>query len=417
MHLRIQGFILLWITAGVITESSIAEEYAESAFEKADLSLRQFVEDVVATNPRVKAARVSLTSEQTMRDAKAQPLYNPDFDVDVESTDSLYGTVGISQQFDWNGKRKARTEIADSNLLVAEAEFRAFRQAFVVDLLNGLTGYQIGRTRYDLVQERQQLMNNLVNRAQSRFEAGDISQVELNLVELAAMNVRMRNAQVQVKQLQTQKELQKLTPHTNMAQWPELPDDIPELPKDIEPNLVLQQLPAVQIAKLLVETNDSLAELRRRERRPDPTVSLKGGQDDKEFLIGLSINIPLFVRNSYKYEVEAAIAERSESQLIADDVLYRTRVDLENSTAQLRVLQSAWDDWQATSEESLSSPLDQLQRLWETGELSTTDYVVQLTETLEVRESALDLKESLWQAWFQWLLASGRIDIWIGVES
>ena len=416
MHLRIQGFILLWITAGVITESSIAEEYVDSAFEKADLSLRQFVEDVVATNPRIKAARISLTSEQTMRDAEAQPLYNPDFDVDVESTDSLYGTVGISQQFDWNGKRKARTEIADSNLLVAEAEFRAFRQAFVVDLLNGLTGYQIGRTLYDLVQERQQLMNNLVNRAQSRFEAGDISQVELNLVELAAMNVRMRNAQVQVKQLQAQKELQKLTPHTNMAQWPALPDDIPELPKDIDPNLVLQQLPAVQIAKLRVETNDSLAELRRRERQPDPTVSLKGGQDDEEFLIGLSINIPLFVRNSYKYEVEAAFAERSESQLIADDVLYRTRVDLENSTAQFRVLRSAWDDWQATSEESLSSPLDQLQRLWETGELSTTDYVVQLTETLEVRESALDLKESLWQAWFQWLLASGRIDVWIGEE-
>ena len=54
MHLRFQGFILLWITAGVITESSIAEEDVDSAFEKADLSLRQFVEDVVATNPRVK---------------------------------------------------------------------------------------------------------------------------------------------------------------------------------------------------------------------------------------------------------------------------------------------------------------------------------------------------------------------------
>ena len=325
MHLRIQGFILLWITAGIITESSIAEQYADSAFEKADLSLRQFVEGVVATNPRIKAARMSLTSEQTMRDAEAQPIYNPDFDFDVESTDILHGTVGISQQFDWNGKRRARTQIADSNLLVAKAEFQVFRQGFVVDLLNALTGYQIGRTRYDLVQERLQLMNNLVTRAQSRFEAGDISQVELNLVELAAMNVRIRNAQVQVKQLQAQKDLQKLTPYTNMAQWPRLPDDIPELPKDIDQNLLLQQLPAVQIAKLRVETNDSLAELRRRERRPDPTVSLKGGQDDEEFLIGLSINIPLFVRNSYKYEVETALAERSESQLIADDERHHMR--------------------------------------------------------------------------------------------
>ncbi len=46
-----------------------------------------------------------------MRHAEAQPLYNPDFDVDVESTDSLYGTVGISQQFDWNSKRRARRSV------------------------------------------------------------------------------------------------------------------------------------------------------------------------------------------------------------------------------------------------------------------------------------------------------------------
>lgn len=416
MHLHIKGLMLLWITAGVITESSSTEESAASALEQADLSLRQFVEDVVATNPRIKAARISLTSEQGRRAAAAQPLYNPDFDFDVESTDVLYGTVGINQQFDWHGKRNARSETANLNMLVAEVEFQALRQAFVVDLLIGLAGYHIGRTRYDLVQERQQLMNDLVNRAQSRFEAGDISQVELNLVELAAINVRMRSAQVQVKQLQAQKTLQKLTPNTNMALWPELPDDIPELPKDTDKNLALEQLPAVQIANFRVETNGSLVELRRRERRPDPTVSLKGGQDDEEFLVGLSINIPLFVRNSYRYEVEVALAERSESQLIADDVLHRTRVDLENSTVQLRVLRAAWDDWQATRQESLSSPVDQLQRLWETGELSTTEYVVQLTETLEVRESALDLRETLWQAWFQWLLASGSIDAWIGVE-
>jgi len=416
MNLRIQDFILLWITLWALTESLNAEETADSDFGQAELSLRQFVQGVLATNPRIKAARVALTSDQALRDAQTQSLYNPDIDLQAERTDTLNGTVSISQQFDWNGKRRARTEVANSDLHYAEAEFQAFRRAFTADLLNGLVKYQIGQKRYDLVLERLQLMSNLVDRAQSRFDAGDISQIELDLVELAAMNVRIRSASLKADQLQAREDVQLLTPHTDIAQWPVLSEEIPNLPSNVEPDIFLHQVPEVVMAQLSVKKNDSLIELRRRERLPDPTVSLKGGQEDEELLIGLNIKIPLFVRNSYKYEVEAVLAERNESQLIADDVKYRARIALNSSMENFHTLRTAWVDWQSTSEESLSRPLDQLQRLWETGELSTADYVVQLTQTLEVRESALDLNESLWQAWFRWLLASGQIDVWLGVE-
>lgn len=417
MNLRIRDCILLWITFWAFTESLTAEESADSNIGQANLSLRQFVEGVVATNPRIKAARLALTSDQAMRDAEAQPLYNPDFDFEAERTETFNGTVSISQQFDWSGKRKARTEVASSALLYAEAEFQATRRAFKADLLDSLVRFQIGRKRYDLVLERLQLMDDLVVRARSRFDAGDISQIELDLVELSAMNVRIRSASLKAKQLQAREDVQLLTPHTDIAKWPVLPDEVPDLPTDVDPGLFLDQVPEVVMAQLSVKKNDSLIELRRRERRPDPTLSLKGGQEDEEFLIGLNIKIPLFVRNSYKYEVEAVRAERSASQLIADDVKYRALVVLNSSMEKFRTLRAAWVEWESTSEESLSRPLDQLQRLWETGEVSTADYVVQLGQTLEVRESALNLTESLWFAWFRWLLASGQIDVWLGVES
>ena len=417
MHPRTLGFILLWTTLVTFNGSVSANESATTSVGHAELPLRQFVKGVVETNLRLKAAHMALVSKKSTRDAESQPLYNPDFILNTEDSDSQTRTVGISQTLDWSGKRKARTQVANSNLLFAETEFLALRRAFTAELLRGLAKHQIHLARYELVLEREQLMNNLVDLAESRFDAGDISHVELDLVKLAAMKVRIKSATVQAKSLQAQQAVQVLTLHTHKTEWPVLPKDFPELPKNTDPDMFVQRLPEVQLAKLSVQIGDSLADLRRIEQRPDPKVTVKGGQEDEDLSVGLVFTIPLFVRNSFKHEVSAAIAERDESQLIASDVQQRARVRLENSTERFGILRSAWVDWQSTSKENLSRPLDQLQRLWEKGELTTTDYVVQLTKTLEVRESALELKESLWQSWFDWLMASGQIDVWLRTDS
>ena len=417
MHLRILSFIPLWVTLLAFNTTINADDASPSEVGQADLTLRQFVKGILDTNPRVKAARTALLSDKATRDAETQPLYNPDFTLNAEDSDSLSRTIGISQTLDWSGKRKARSQVADSNLLYAETEFQAIRRAFVVELLNGLASYQIGTARHALVLERQSFMNDLVDLAQSRFEAGDISRVELDLVKLAAMSVRMRSASVESNNLKARQVVQVLTLQTHKDNWPSLPEDIPNLPENIDSDMFVQQLPEVLMAKLSVQINDSIANLRRSERRPDPTVSLKGGKEDDELAIGLNVTIPLFVRNSFKHEVSAAEAERTESELIAHDVLQRARIRIENTAERFAVLRSAWVDWRSTSEESLTRPLDQLHPLWEKGELTTTDYVIQLTEILVVRENALDLNESLWQAWFEWLLVSGQIDVWLGLDT
>ena len=74
----------------------------------------------------------------------------------------------------------------------------------------------------------------------------------------------------------------------------------------------------------------------------------------------------------------------------------------------------AWDEWALSGQASLTRQTGQLQTLWQAGELSTTDYLVQLSATLDVQESALELRHALWRAWFEWLWASGQVDAWFG---
>ena len=399
----------------VIPWTARAAEPAAPGAMRADPALIQFVQSVVETNPRVQAARAALEASGAFRDAASRPLYNPELSLDAENSDTDTRALGISQTLDWGGKRKARTAVAESDRLVVEAEYLAARWAVTVELLDGLAQHQTGVERDALAQSRQALMDQFAGLAKRRFDAGDLAQVELDLARLASTDARIQKATAAAGLAEARQAVRNLTPRSNSAQWPALPAALPALPKSAEdPQSLVLALPEVLAARRQVETADAVVELRRRERRPDPTLSLAGGEEDGETLVGLNVTIPLFVRNRFNHEVTAALAERSQAQQLADDVMQRAYARLISAAERYDLSRGAWGDWQQTGEASLTRQTEQLQRLWEAGELSTTDYLVQLTATLDVQESALDLREALWRAWFEWLWASGQVDAWLG---
>lgn len=416
MHIRIAGLALF--VGGLIFVPRVAgaaEPPAPGAL-RADPALIQFVQTVVESNPRVQAARAALDASGAFRDAASRPLYNPELSLDAENSDSDTRALGISQTLDWGGKRKARTAVAESDRLVVEAEYVAARWAVTVELLDGLAQHQTGVERDTLAQARRELMDRFADLAQRRFDAGDLAQVELDLARLASTDARIQKATAAAGLAEARQAVRNLTPRSSAsAQWPSLPNALPSLPKSADdPQSLVLELPEVLAARREVATADAVVELRRRERRPDPTLSLAGGDEDGETLIGLNVTIPLFVRNSFSHEVTAALAERSQAQQIANDVMQRAYARLISAAERYELSRGAWGDWQQIGEASLTRQTEQLQRLWEAGELSTTDYLVQLTATLDVQESALDLREALWRAWFEWLWASGQVDAWLG---
>ena len=378
----------------------------------ADPALARFVQAVVEANPRVQAARAALEASSAYRDAASRPVYNPELSLEAENADADTRTLGISQTFDWGGKRNARAAVAESERLVAEAEYFAIRWDVTVELLNGLALHQTGIERDGLAESRNQLMNDFVALAQRRFDAGDLSRVEFDLARLSGTDARIRKATAAAELAEARQAVRNLTPQSPVAEWPALPPSLPGLASDADSQSLVLALPEVLAARRQVKSADALVELRRRERRPDATVSLAGGEEDGETLIGLGITIPFFVRNRYNHEVTAALAERSRAQQIADDVLQRAQARLIGAAERYELSRGAWEDWELTGQASLTRQTGQLQRLWEAGELSTTDYLVQLTATLDVQESALDLRHALWRAWFEWLGASGQVDAW-----
>lgn len=409
------GFVLLLGGLILIPWAAQAADTGAIGTTRADPELIRFVQAVVETNPRVQAARAALDASGSFRDAASRPLYNPELSLDAENADSETRAIGISQTLDWGGKRKARTAVAESDRLVVEAEYVAARWAVTVELLDGLAQHQTGVERDALAESRRQLMQEFADLARRRFDAGDLNQVEFALAKLASTDARIQKATAGAGLAEARQAVRNLTPRSPAEQWPQLPASMPVLPQTAsDPQVLILALPEVLAVRRQVESANAVVELRRRERRPDPTVSLAGGREDGENLVGVNVTVPIFIRNRFNHEVTAAMAERSQAQQIADDVMQRAHARLISAAERYELSRGAWGDWELTGQTSLTSQTEQLQKLWAAGELSTTDYLVQLRQTLDVQESALDLREVLWRAWFEWLWASGQVDAWLG---
>ena len=404
------GLILMsWTTLGA--ETTVLKNA------RASVALTRFVQAVVDSNHRVQAARAGLEASSALRDAASRPLYNPEFSLDAENAAAKTRTLAISQTLDWGGKRKARTAVAELDRLVAEMEYLTARWAVAVDLLNGLAQYQTGVERNRLAETRQQLMEEFARLAQRRFEVGELNPVELDLAILTLTEARIQKAMAAADLAEARQAVYSLGPRTPEAQWPSLPEKLPEvIEQGTDPQALVLALPEVVAARHRVNAADAVVTLRRREQRPDPTLSLTGGFEDGKRLIGLGLSFSLPILNRFKHEVTAAMAERDQAQQLADDAIQMAQAFLVSAAERYELSRSAWDEWEHMGRKSLDRQSEQLRRLWQAGDLSTAHYLAQLEQTIHVRESALDLHSQVWRAWFEWLRASGQVDAWLGLR-
>jgi cobalt-zinc-cadmium efflux system outer membrane protein len=178
---------------------------------------------------------------------------------------------------------------------------------------------------------------------------------------------------------------------------------------------LLARLPELQAALARVATARASVRLSLREKRPDPTLGIRAGKEDSDTLTGITLSVPLFVRNTYSAEVAAANAGLLRAEQQAASLRQQARAGLIAAAQVYRNARRAWTTWEAAGAPRLSQRTELLDRLWRAGELNTTDYLVQLKQALETEVSATEQHGRLWRAWADWLAASGRIAQWLKI--
>lgn len=397
-----------------VATTPVEAEQTSHHFGRAPQELVAAVQAVWETNPAVRAAQAKLDAAQARTQAAERPLYNPTLELGAENADTERRSIGISQAIDWSGKRRARATVADAQADAVTAECDQVRQQIGLEWLGGWVRTQAAVEQVALGQQRLAALEQFASLAERRFNAGDINTIERDLAGLALQEARAQQAELLADQASAHQTLMAIG--ANLDTLPELPEGVP--PMAIASPAMIDGLPELRQARAEAEAAQAKIGVAEKERKPDSTLMFSGGTVKAgpftDHLVGLSVSIPLFVRNTYSAEVVATRSEWDQADSLYRDRLKRAEARVQQMTVSYNALREAWAAWQHSRVSPLAERAALLQRLWDAGELSTADYLVQLKQTIDTELTARGLRARLWQAWFDWLAASGTFAPWIG---
>ncbi|MDE0226756.1 MAG: TolC family protein [Gammaproteobacteria bacterium] len=394
---------------------AIAEEHS---------SLAEFVRDAVAANGAVLAAEAALRGDTERQVGAARSYDNPEVSVQTEEIGAFDGAghdrerrvvIGVAKRLDLHGKRRARMTVAEAKRLVARAELDGVRTEVAAELLDALARWRTASARVGLLATHERTMADFEALAERRRDAGDISRMEANLATLALAETRMRLAAANAEQSMAAEGVRNVTFAGDEQRWPTLDFDLPAL-GGVRLDSV-SALPVVRAALLKAQMAAAEVDVARRDRRPDPTVSLGVGREAGAGLAEIGVSVPIAVLDRGAHAVSAATADATAATRAGDDVARRARVRFEASAERYRIARSAWEEWLRDGAGSLGERESLARRSWEAGELEPADYLVHLDAAMELRTYALDLRLAAWNAWFEWLVASGGLDDWLAMHA
>ncbi len=416
--------VILFFASALAVNSAQAETMASAppTKDKTSIALQRWLNKNVDNHPTVLAAQSAVDAAGYQLIAADKAIYNPDLEIDAETAETDSASIGLSQTIDWGNVRQARTEVATFQRAAARFNFQSTRRTIAAEFLEALSDYHTSFALKDLAKQGNTLMERSAQLAKRRFNAGDLGKAEVDLANLSYAQARFKLADAVSQHARATQQLIALTGSVNTENinsgWPSFLSVFPDPETHSqEIDSTVQQLPQMREITSRVKSAQAKVKVQSGQRIANPTVAFRAGKEEKDSLFGLSLSIPLQLRNNFRAEVDVANAEMIQAEREAMAAYRKLKSRLEISVVSYSLSREAWFSWQQSGADTLNEQVVLLERLWKSGEMNTTDYLIQLTKTLETKASAIEQRGRMWTNWSEWLIASGNIEYWLNNTS
>ena len=401
--------------------ASIAHDYqstplsiSDKGIQKVDPSLRGFIEQVWSESPAVQSAQAALDAARENVTGADRPLHNPVLEFEAERTDINTTSIGFSQTLDWSDKQEAFVSVAQQEEVAAQANLLQVRQRVAVETLQVLVDYFTATEMRSLALRRSQLMKGFADTVKQRHAVGDVETLDVTFAQVAYSEALMAQANSEGELSAAEAGLQAVS-GVAMSKWPRLPTELAPPPESAELSL-LDTLPHLAVLRSQVDAAKARIRVAEREGRVDPTFGVRVGREDDETLLGLSVEIPLFVRNNYSAAIRAASHESVEEEQSYRHVYQQAKAQLLGALGRFENSSLAWRAWVSAGQQAHRDQIILLEKMWQAGELTATDFLIQAKQNIDTLMTATSLKGEVWQAAIAWLEASGQVETWLGIE-
>jgi len=389
--------------------------WAENLFKVQPNSLAYFIEKVWRDSPEVQAAEFSIEVVRARVEGADQPLYNPNLVLDAQRSDVNTALVGFNQTLDWSDRGDALRLVANKQFLMAQAALAQVKKSVATDTLMALARYEAVKNMQALELRRTELMRGFIETVKQRQLAGDMGALEVALAQVTYSEALMKQAAMDSQVAEAKAYLQRVTGLVDYA-WPALPMALSALPEIVE-FVALEQLPELVKLRYQIAVAKAQVLVVESATRVAPTLGVRAGQEGSDTLLGLSLEIPLFVRNDFKAGVRAASYETLVAEQQYQTAYRRAQAQLKGSLERYQNTRYAWNIWLTEGQEAQFEQERVLDKMWQAGELSATDYLIQAKQSIETQKAATELMGEVWQSAIMWLDVSSQLEKWLGLVS
>ena len=195
------------------------------------------------------------------------------------------------------------------------------------------------------------------------------------------------------------------------AQFPKRLASLIDTPPDVL--ALAREHPTLRLAHAVATTARQRVNLADQDRRPDPTVGVSVGRDAGEGRVAISLSLPWNVFNDFSDDVAAANSEAlaAEQQVQLEERAMAAKITA--ARARFNLTAKLWVQWTKETRGSLDGYLSTLEVQWNAGEISTSDYLLQVGQALDARIAEAELHGNLWTAWIEWLYVSAGLMDWL----
>jgi cobalt-zinc-cadmium efflux system outer membrane protein len=291
------------------------------------MTLEEAVDHALRSNPELMAFRLETgVAQGQMERAKLPLIFNPVLEGSVvkkeKSSDpgargfTDYG-VKLSQEFEIAGQRGVRIEVAQKEISRTDQEIKDRERTLVYEVKGAFARALVGKKREELTREAVKLKEDLLGFTRIKFQAGQVSGLEVNLAEVEVSKTK-RELLLAVREYReaclSLRRLVGMRPDGALSVQGELSADLPGAPdRESLKKLAAARRPDMKAASIEIERTTSAQRLVNRLALPN--VTLAGFYDRDEVRntggIALSVPIPFFDKKQAEKSEARARAEQA----------------------------------------------------------------------------------------------------------
>ncbi|KPN75153.1 transporter [Shewanella sp. Sh95] len=355
--------------------------------------------------PEVQAQIARQQQAELVIAAADRAVYNPELGLNYQNADTDTYSLGLSQTIDWGDKRGVATRLAQLEAQILLADIQLERSQMLAERLLALAEQSQSHKALTFAEQQLRFTQAQLNIAEQRFAAGDLSDVELQLLKLELASNTADYALAEQAALVAEGKVIELL-GVDKLKFREFISDIGQFVSMIAPKAELPALTSVHQQVLLAKANAMKVKA---DTAADPTINLGLEREGSDNKFGVGVAIPLQVRNNYselQSVADKGIAIAEQSYLARERVLTAKQAQFNNALPRLL---ARYQDWRERVAASGSKAAKSLSEQWRSGDVSTSEYLQSRRQLAASYLVGLNLETAIYQSWLTWMGDSGQL--------